>query len=168
MIIAQQGFRDEEYQIPKKIFEENGFEVVTASKNPGECIGKLGAKATADISLEDINMGEYEAVVFVGGPGAKGFQHDVQAHMTAQEAVNYGKVLAAICIAPTILGYAGLLEGKKVTSWNKDGQIKPILESQGAEFTGAEVEIDGNLITASGPETAEKFAKTIVAKLKGD
>jgi protease I len=165
-IIAQNGFQDHEYSAPKKILEEAGVEVITASREKGRCRGKFGLETEATVSLEEVNVDEYDAIVFVGGPGAIAYQHDVQAHLTAQEAINRKKVLAAICIAPTILAYAGVLEGKKATVWNGDGQQKEILEKNGAIFTGESVTVDGRIITANGPPAAEEFGRKILDCLR--
>ena len=128
MIIANKGYQDKEYGIPKAIFEKEKIEVVTAAKREGVATGKLGGKTKATISIDEVDVAKYNAVVFIGGPGAVGYQHDVQAHLTAQEAINQGKALGAICIAPTILAFAGVLDGIKATVWNEDEQQKKILE----------------------------------------
>ncbi len=166
LIIAQNGFQDDEYKLPKGIFEAADFDVVTVSKHPGECLGKFGTRTTASLSIDDVDVAEFAAIVFVGGPGAVNFQHDVQAHLTAQEAINQEKVLAAICIAPTILAYAGVLDGKKATVWNGDQRTSNILEQQGATYQNEHVVVDGNIVTADGPEAAAAFAQKIVELLK--
>lgn len=165
-IIAQTGYQDLEYGIPKQILEKAGIEVVTASKKAGICTGGLGGTATATISIDEVDVADYDAIVFIGGPGAVSYQHDVEAHLTAQEAITEEKVLAAICIAPTILAYAGVLEGKKATVWNNDGKQQKLLEKEGAIFTGEKVTVDGKIITANGPAAAEEFGKSILKLLK--
>lgn len=162
MIIAQEGYRDEEYDKPKQILEQADFEVVTASKQRGVCTGKLGGNTEASISMKDVNVTEYDIVIFIGGPGAEVYQHDTEAHRVAQETIEQHKFLAAICIAPTILAFAGVLEGKKATAWNGDGQSEKILQQQGATFTAEDVTVDGKLITANGPGAAAAFGKKIV------
>ncbi|MBU0457775.1 MAG: DJ-1/PfpI family protein [Nanoarchaeota archaeon] len=165
-IIAQEGYQDIEYKTPKKILEENGIEVITASKKTGTCKGALGGSTEATISINDVDVYDYDAIVFIGGPGARDYQHDVKAHLTAQEAINRDKILAAICIAPIILAYADVLEGKKATIWNNDGKQQEILEKNGATYTGEDVTTDGKIITANGPRAAEKFGNKIVELLK--
>lgn len=165
-IIAPEGYQPLEYQISKKILEDNHVQVITASKEAGTCTDKVGGTTQATVALRDISVPDYDAIVFIGGPGAATYQHDGEAHLTAQEAVNRNKILAAICIAPTILAYAKVLEGKKATVWNSDGQQAEILTKNGATFTNQSVTIDGNLITANGPPAAEEFAKAILKKLR--
>ncbi|MEW5897136.1 MAG: DJ-1/PfpI family protein [Nanoarchaeota archaeon] len=165
-IVAQDGYQDYEYGAPKSILEKAGIQVITASKKAGICKGKLGGTTKAEISLSEVNVSEYDAVVFVGGPGAVVYQHDAQAHLIAQEAVKEGKVLAAICIAPAILAYAGVLKGKKATVWNEDGGQKDVLEKNGAKYVAESVVTDGRIVTASGPPAAEQFGKAVLQLLK--
>ena len=167
-IIAQDGYQDIEYETPKRILETAGIQVVTASKKVGTCKGKLGGSAQATISIDDVDVSDYAAVIFIGGPGAVAFQQDVQAHLTAQEATTNPrvKVLGAICIAPTILAKAGVLEGKKATVWNNDGQQSTLLEQEGAIYIAQAVVVDGIIVTADGPQSAELFGKKILELLQ--
>ncbi len=161
-IVAQQGYQPTEYATPKQILESNDVEVTTASGNVGTCTATDNSTTEAIVAIADINVSDYGAVVFVGGPGAVGYQHNVQAHLTAQEAINRDKVLAAICIAPTILAYADVLKGKKATVWNQDGNQAEILTKNGAEFVDQPVVVDGKIVTANGPPAAEEFGKRVL------
>jgi len=163
LIIAPQNFRDEEYFDTRKVLEQNGISVTTASKKAGHVRGMLGGMATATLGLANVNAGDYDAVVFIGGSGAQDYFNDSVAHDIAQSANECGKVVAAICIAPVILAKAGLLEGKKATCF--DGVFSSQLESMGAEFTSEDVVIDGNIITANGPAAAKDFGNAIAKSL---
>ena len=165
LFIIAPRYQDFEYNVPKKIFELAEIEVITASKNSGLVKGALGGTAQAQISLSEAEVKDYELILFVGGPGAVDYQQDEEAHKIAQEAVKQNKILAAICIAPTILAYAGVLNGKKATVWNDDGLEEDILKENGATFTGEKVTVDGKIITANGPRAAEEFAKKILILL---
>lgn len=163
MIIASQNFRDEELLIPKKLFESEGYEVVIASTSLKPSKGMLGAVVTPQILIDKVKVEEYSAVVFVGGIGAQEYFNHPVAHKIVKEAVSKGKILGAICIAPRILAEAGVLKGKRATVWVSEGKT---LEEKGAYYTGKSVEIDGNIVTASGPQAAEEFAKNILKLLK--
>lgn len=166
IIIAQEGFQDQEFSVPYEKLQENGVEVEIASKETGKAVGKFGKEVEAKIALSDVNVDNYDVVIFIGGPGAVNYQQDYNAHRIAQEAVSKGKILAAICIAPTILAEAGVLEGVSATCWNgSDGTQGLLLQDRGANFTNEELTVDGNIITANGPEAAEKFANKILEKL---
>jgi len=163
MVIAQKDFRDEEYLQPLTIFKEHGLRVMTASERKGECQGKLGAKVWADLAIEDVNQADFEAIVFVGGSGAANFVHQEEVLLLVKDFFADGKIVAAICIAPRILASAGILTGKKVTAFETE---QADLAEKGAIFTGARVEIDSNIITADGPDSAEEFAEAILKALE--
>jgi protease I len=166
MIIAKQGFRDEEFLLPFDFFRKNGANVDVASTEEGECIGKLGAKVNSDLAFDDVNPEDYNAILLVGGPGSHELVGNPKLEGIIKRAVSSGLVVGAICFAPVILGKAGVLEGKKVTAWNKDGKQKPVLEQSGAEFLDEDVIVDGKLVTANGPESAKEFAETIFKRLE--
>ncbi len=168
MIVANEGYQDFEYERPKGILEAAGFEVVTAAKEDGEATGKLGGTCSVDIIFEDVDVFEYEAVLFVGGPGAVEYIEDVQAHMIARDADAEGKVLGAICIAPLILAHAEVLKDKDATVWDDDGENGQRLDKLGAHFVDEDVVVDGNLVTANGPDAAEEFGAKIVELLQGE
>ncbi len=164
MIIASRNFRDEELQIPKNILEKEGVEVKIASSSRDVATGMLGATVKPDLLINEIKVKEYEAIIFVGGTGASSYWNDPVAHFIAQEAIKESKILCAICIAPVTLANAGVLKGKKATVWPTEQHR---LKAKGALYTGKKVEVDGNIITASGPQAAEEFGKTIVKALIG-
>lgn len=162
LIIAFNLFRDEEYIEPKEIFGSAGFKTTTASNRTGTAKGKLGLQVKVDLDLEQIKVSDYDAILFVGGPGANVFFNDPNAHRIAQEAVAQGKVLGAICGAPPILARANVLQGKKATMFMDTGDFA----KHGATYTGNGVEIDGKIITATGPDTAKAWAEEIIKAIK--
>jgi protease I len=167
IIIAFKNFRDEEYFIPKEIFKNAGIEVKTISTETGTAVGAGGGDTEVDLTLEELNINDFDAVVFVGGPGAYKYIESESAHRIARETVKKGKILAAICIAPAILAKAGVLKGKNATVWSSvldKGPIK-LLEENGAQYQDKRVVRDGKIITANGPQAAEEFAKEILSAL---
>jgi protease I len=167
MIIAFRDFRDQEYFVPKKVFEESKIEVKTASDKKGTAIGADGGDVKVDYLVSEASAEGFDAIVFVGGPGAIEHLDNEGSYRLAKETVEKGKVLGAICISPLILAKAGVLNGKKATVWTDftKSQAK-ILKENGAIFEGKEVVVDGKIVTGNGPEAAEKFAKEIVNLLK--
>ncbi|MDD5209272.1 MAG: DJ-1/PfpI family protein [Elusimicrobiales bacterium] len=163
MFIAFQGFRDEEYTEPKKILEAAGHKVVTVSTAKGEARGKFRAVAQVDKVVGEINPAEYDALVLVGGPGALEHLDTPEVHALFKKAMELGKVIGSICISPVALAHAGLLKGRKVACW-PEGAAEVV--KCGGEYTGAEVETDGKLVTANGPVPAKDYGKALVEALK--
>ena len=162
MVIAQNNFRDEELKVPKALLEEQGAKVTIACSDLAISKGMLGMRVMPDKSLDDVSAKDYDAVIFVGGSGASEYFEDAIAHKLAQDALGLNKVLGAICIAPVTLANAGVLKGKKATVFSSEAQE---IEAQGANYTGADVEQDGRIITANGPEAARKFGQAMAQAL---
>ena len=165
-IVAVRGYQDIEYGTPKTMLEDAGYTVTTASAQTGQSSGKQGGITQATVALQDVNIQDYDAIVFVGGPGAVEYQQDTGAHRIISDSLEAEKILAAICIAPTILAYAGALQDKAATVWNGDGEQSAVLENNGARFQDQPVVQDGAIITANGPDAAEAFAEAIIQQLK--
>lgn len=170
MIIAPEDFRDEEYKVPLDYFRNNGFHVETASIRKGACRGKLGMIATASKELSEINTDDYDAIVFIGGPGTPTLRKSPDAVRIAKEAFDQKKVVAAICWAPTILAKAGILKNRRTTVWQGNDSEFGILtseyiERQGAYYTGDSATKDERIITADGPKSAGEFAGLIINAL---
>jgi protease I len=166
--IAYRNFRDEEYEVPHKIFEELGADVRTFSDELGVAQGVDGMEVSVDAKLVDLDVTEFDAIVFVGGPGTLEHLDVSESYQIAKDAITKNKILSAICVAPEILAKAGVLQGKKATVWtsslNKDAQR--VLEQNGAIYQSDSLVVDGKIITADGPEAAEEFANKIVDVLK--
>jgi protease I len=161
LIIAPNDFNDDEYVLPRLAFEGAGYEVVVASKSTDMASGMFGTQVEPDIALADVDIADYEAVVFIGGGGANAYWDDEQAHRVAQEAVQEAKVLGAICIAPVILARAGVLVDTEATVFDPENMCSE-LEAGEAVCTGEPVERDGLIVTGFGPEVAEEFALTVI------
>ncbi len=163
MIIAPDNFRDEELLEPKGVFEDAHANVVVASKGVISSKGMLGAIVDADMDLADVCADDYDAVIFVGGSGASVYFDDPLAISLAKSAYDEGKVVGAICIAPSILANAGILDGKRATAWSSEAGN---LRDKGAEYTGNAVAQDGKIITANGPRAAREFGVKVAEAMQ--
>jgi len=168
IVIAHKDFRDEEYFIPKDIFNMSGIDTETASSKAGPALGVLGGEAEADMSIKDVSTQDFDAVVFVGGNGSQEFFDNPQAHRIAREFFETDKIVGAICIAPVILARSGILKGQSAVVWENamDKTGPRALTEAGCEVTSVAVQKSGNIITGSGREAAEEFAKEIVNSLQ--
>lgn len=162
LVIAQEGYQDVELAGTQDALLAAGFEVTLASKEEGPCTGKFGGAEEALLAMRDVDPLAYDVIAFIGGPGARALADDKEAIILAQSRADTGKVLGAICIAPTVLASAGVLEGKRATVWNgEEGAEKVMLEEGGATYTGEPVTVDGLIITANGPDAAREFGEKL-------
>lgn len=169
MVIAPEQFRDEELQVPRQAFEAQGWHVDTASTQTGVAEGMLGAKENIAKDLNmvepDAQKGAYDAAVVVGGMGSPTHLWDnQQLHRILQAVHQHNKVIASICLSGGVLAKAGLLKGKQATVWEMPESLQALKEG-GAQYTGQPVTVDGNIVTANGPEAAQAFANSVIERV---
>lgn len=166
-IIAQKDFRDEELEEPKKVLEEAGHRVVIASITTEPAIGMFGMEVKPDLAVKDAKVDDYAGIVIIGGAGSPTLGNYDEVLTLLKDAFNEGKLIGAICLGPTVLAKAGILNGKRATVWAsltaRDGI--EVLESNGAVYVKEDVVVDGNIVTAKGPEVATEFGKKLVEML---
>jgi protease I len=159
LFVIYDWYEDDEYGIPRAILEDLGVVVTVASLTTDVMRSIDGAEVRPDAALADVHGGDYDAVIF---PGGAGYQvGDPEGQRIAQEAVAEDKVVAAICMGPLTLARAGVVEGKRVTTLRSP----EVMEEAGAIVTSANVERDGNIITAKGPDSSRLFGETIAVAL---
>ena len=133
MVVPPERFRDEELFDTRAALQAGGHHVVVASTHVGRCPGSRGGHVCAEVPLDAQRAADYEAIVFVGGGGSKLLWRDEDALRLAREAADGNKVLGAICLAPVILGNAGVLRGRKATVAGTEART---IEMAGAAYTG--------------------------------
>jgi protease I len=165
LIVASENFQDEELYVTQRTLEAAGVQTVIASTRLGPIRGMLGGAAEAKIFVNQLRVDDFDAIVFIGGSGAavEYFGNPVALNI-ARMAARQRKVLAAISIAPTILANGGVLTGVRATSFLSE---RDRLVQAGAIYTGAPVERERFIITASGPLAAALFGQAIVDTLSG-
>ncbi len=173
LVIAQSGYQDVELAGTQNALLAAGYEVTIASSEPGSCVGKFGGTEEALLGVAEVDATVYDVLAFIGGPGAGGFKDDPAILDLIRRRVATGKLLGAICIAPTALAAAGVLKGKKATVWDpsaSSGQATPpdspsaFLKQHGAIYSGDDVTVDGMIVTANGPDAAEAFGRALAER----
>jgi len=167
IIVALRDFRDVEYFVPREILEEAGAEIKTVSTKLGTAIGADGGDTEVNLLLRDLNPADFDAIVFIGGPGCLQYLDNEDSYRVAKETVEQNKILGSICISPMILAKAGVLVGKRATVWFNPMNKEPIraLERAQAVYEDKPVVVDGKLVTANGPGAAREFGEAITKVL---
>ncbi len=139
--------------------------VVVAGLKDGPVEASRKVKILPDTTLDEALSRSYDMIVLPGGlPGADNLNNDPRIQNLLKTMHQKGAYVAAICAAPAILGKAGLLSGKKATSY--PGFLDK-MNLPDVQYTGAAVECDGNVITSKGPGTAMDFALQLIEILRG-
>lgn len=141
------------------------FEIVMISiTGKKEVLGSHDIVFTADALASEVDYGTLDAIVLPGGmPGTKHLGEDRTVSEIIRTFAAEGKLVCAICAAPSVLGAAGLLRGRRAT-------CHPGFEDKlaGADIREEEVVVDGNIITSRGMGTAIPFALEIVRYFADD
>ena len=163
-VFLAEGFEEIEALTPVDVLRRAGLSVQTVSVMDEQVVaGAHGVPVLADKMFAEINPEDAEMILLPGGlPGATNLDAHEGLSQLILDFAEADKPLAAICAAPLVLGNRGLLQSKKATCY-------PGFETylQGAEYTAALVEKDGNIITGKGPGAAMEFAFAIVEKYCG-
>ena len=157
------GFEETEALAPLDILRRGGVEVQTVGVTGGYITGAHGITVKADILPPIALKDNTEAVILPGGGvGTQNLDASVLVKEAVQSAYSSGKLICAICAAPSVLGKMGLLRGKKATCY--PGFEKYL---DGAELSEANVAESGNVITANGMGAALDFGFAVLARLRG-
>lgn len=166
-VLAGRDFQETEYLVPRLNLEAWGAEVDVAGPGPGpdECVGGGGLRVKPDVTHQSADAAKYDAVVFVGGGGARSLSRCEYCRGLARKAYESKKVVAAICVAPAILAAEKLLYRKSAVAWHTELSE---LRKQGARIVPRGVVRDDLIVTAAGPRDAEPFADAVRAALQGE
>lgn len=163
VVLLAEGFEEIEALAPVDVMRRAGLKVAAVGVGGTEIAGSHGIKVLADTAAEKLDPAEVDALVLPGGmPGTLNLEHSEAVQRLIDSCVEQGKLVAAICAAPSILAHKGLLRGREATafpSFQKD------LEEGGAILSQSYVCRDGRFITARGMGVATQFGLKLVETL---
>ena len=163
LVPLAQGCEEIEAATIIDILRRAGIDVVTAGLDTHPVRASRGLMLLPDTTLDAALGHDYDMVVLPGGqPGTDSLKADARIRNLLQQMAQQGRMVAAICAAPSVLAAAGLLDGRKATCYPTCLDDFPRVNLQSA----AVVE-DGKLITSRSPGTAMDFALALVERLAG-
>ncbi|MDR3252917.1 MAG: DJ-1/PfpI family protein [Tannerella sp.] len=166
LVFFADGFEEIEGFGTVDILLRGGVEVCMVSVTDSvQVFGAHDICTVTDAFLEEIDViKSCDAFILPGGgPGSIALNEHEGLRSVLVEQCDAGKLIAAICAAPRVLGSLGLLEGRRATCYPG---IEP--ELTGANIVAEAVVVDGNIITARGPAAVFDFGLAILRYLQGD
>jgi protease I len=163
-VLATDGVEQVELDRPWQALEEAGAEPELVSLRSGtitayDHIDKGEAKEV-DAVVSSADPDVYGALVLPGGVINGDFvRADADAVAFVTSFFDAGKPVAAICHAPWVLIEAGVVKGRRMTSWPS---LQTDLRNAGADWVDEEVVVDGNLVTSRNPDDLDAFSAAIV------
>lgn len=166
LVPLAQGCEELEAVTVTDLLTRAGINVVTAGLDKEVVIASRGMRLVPEYTLEEVLEKDFDMIVLPGGlPGADHLNKDDRLHALIKKMADNNKYISAICAAPRVLATAGLLDGKRVTSFPGALDNFPVNNLSYEEST---VVIDANIITSRGPGTAMDFALTLIELLLGN
>ena len=161
-VLLAGGFEEIEALTVIDVLRRAEFEVVVAGVPAGPTVeGAHGVTVSVDAGLTELDAEDLALLVLPGGmPGSVNLAENLEVQQLVRDVHARGRLVAAICAAPIALHAAGILDGKRVTSYPSFAE-----HLTGAAYTENVVEKDGNIVTSRGPGTALEFALALVEAL---
>ena len=163
-ILVTDGFEEEELTSPKEALEEAGAETEIVSpadkKVRAWAETDWGSKYKVDVPLDQADASEYDALLLPGGVmNPDHLRLQPKAIEFIREFFNAGKPVAAICHGPWTLIDAGVVRGRRMTSYPS---IKIDLKNAGADWVDEEVVVDNGLVTSRKPDDLPAFNRKML------
>ncbi len=159
-ILVDQLYQELEVWYPYYRLKEAGAEVVTLGAQAGETYpSKFGYPVVSDRSYDQASAADFDGVVIPGGYAPDHIRRHPRAVQFVKDLDAQGKLVAAICHGGWLLCSAGILKGRRATSFFA---IKDDLIHAGAKWEDAETVVDGNLVTARKPDDLPAFCRAAI------
>jgi len=166
LVMLANGFEEVEALTVVDYLRRTGIEVkMVSTEKDLEVEGAHGIKVIGDVMIDNIKDPlNYRGIFIPGGlPGATNLRDDSRVTDLVRTLADGGKMIASICAGPIVLSDAGVIDGKKVTSY--PGYARELV---GALYKEDLVVRDGNILTSRGPATAVYLAMEIIRYLQGE
>lgn len=190
LMLVPNDFMWPEYGLPSSLYREAGFEVKVAARfketvspdrrnmvQGSPLFSPEAAPIKADVTFDDVNVEEFDAITFVAGNGAwHDFFPNDTVHRIVTTAFQKGKIVGLLCASTGLLGIVGnydgaqkpVAEGRKVVGYYRvEGILKNLGKTkyQAGGRNEPAVVVDGNLVTGRNPESSKVFGEKIVELL---
>ena len=169
-ILAADMFERVELEEPRKALEDAGAEVEIVSIHDGEIKGfdhfDPASTVKVDRTIEEVSPDDYDAIMIPGGVGNPDqLRGDENVVSFVRELHRAGKPMAVICHGPWVLVEAGVVRGKRLTSWPT---LETDIRNAGGDWVDDEVVVDGNLVTSRKPDDIPAFTREMTRIFSGE
>ncbi|PWH84733.1 type 1 glutamine amidotransferase domain-containing protein [Brumimicrobium oceani] len=166
-ILVTDGFEQSEFTEPKKAVEKAGATAHVVSLEKGKIKswtdGNWGQEYDVDKTVNEVSVSDYNGLILPGGViNPDLLRNNSKAVDFVRGFAEHKKPISAICHGPWLLAEAGILEGRKITSYSS---IKTDMINAGANWVDEEVVVDEGLTTSRNPNDLPAFCAKIVEEI---
>ncbi len=164
-MLVEEGFEESELIGPMQALKDAGAKVILIGSGSQESYkGKRNTfLVKPNANADEVSATDFDAIIIPGGKAPEKMRLHGAMIDLVREAYESGEIVAAICHGPQLLVSAGIIRGRRVTSWPS---VAAELRNAGAEWVDEPVVQDGNIITARKPADIPKFNIAIIEALK--
>ncbi len=162
IVLAEDQYQELELWYPLLRLQEAGVETRVVGPGAATYTSKYGYPVQADLAAADAVSQPWDAVVVPGGYAPDRMRRHPEMVRLVRDADQRGSVVAAICHAGWMLCSAGILRGRRVTSFSA---IRDDLVHAGAQWVDEACVVDRNLITSRQPEDLPAFCQALLTAL---
>ncbi len=159
-IFVEDLYQEMEVWVPAYRLREAGLKTLFVGTGKPEYKSKLGYPVKADVDVKDVKAGDVDVLVVPGGFAPDYLRRHEAVSRLVRDVDQAGKPIGAICHALWVLCSAGILKGRRVTSFFA---IKDDVVNAGAQWVDEEVVVDRNLVTSRRPDDLPAFNRELVA-----
>lgn len=164
VVFVEDLYNEHEFWYPRYRLLEAGASVVVAGTEAGkEYRSKIGLGAKSEVAFADLKPGDFDGVIIPGGFAPDFMRRSEAARKFVKDMDGQGKLVAYICHAGWLPISAGVVKGRKVTSFMA---IKDDMINAGGDWQDAPVVVDRNMITSRKPDDLPAFMKAVIAFFK--
>jgi len=163
LVISADQFEDTELTEPVEALRKADIALDIASLQTGTITGKKGTEVEATLAVADANAADYDMLLLPGGKAPARLRESEPVLGLARSFADSGKPVAVICHGPQILISAGLVEGRRMTSYTS---VASELDAAGAHYLDEEVVTDGNFISSRNPGDLPAFIDKMLETLR--
>jgi deglycase len=166
-IVAAEGVEQVELTEPKKAVEDEGAQTTLVSVEAGEFQGfnhlDKADTFTAEKAASEVSVDDFDALLLPGGVANPDFLRTDEATVSLiRDFVDAGKPVGVICHGPWTLVEAGVLKGRRITSWPS---LQTDIRNAGGEWVDEEVVVDDTLVSSRKPDDLPAFCAKVVETL---
>src|SRR5947209_17820467 len=166
-ILAADMFERVELEEPRQALEDAGADVEVVSIHAGEIKGfdhfDPANTVKVDKTVEEVSASDYDALLVPGGVGNPDqLRGDENAVRFVRDFVESKKPLAVICHGPWVLVEAGVVRGRKLTSWPT---LRTDIRNAGGNWVDEEVVVDDGIVTSRKPDDIPAFNKKMIEEV---
>jgi len=163
-LLVEADYQDLEVHYPRlRLIEEGDTVLVVGTGSAKRYLGKYGYPIDVDLDAGVVIAEDYDGLIIPGGWAPDKLRMSEPVLQLVRGMMSAGRTVGCICHGGWVLASADVVRGRMVTSY---AAIKDDLIHAGADWSDAEVVVDGNLITSRKPDDLPAFMRAVISHLK--